>query len=151
MSRLLHRGSSISITMSLGRAFRAAWPTTQSRVASWGVALWGQTSPRLSPTKLKPHHHRLDSRLLSVLFCSILGRLRCTPFGSNVAKSPSHELIHQEEAGVVLALSMHQDRETLGSYRDCPARRGWIEPGFPSGAVSIGSFELSFWRLRWTR
>src|ERR1035441_5543856 len=42
-------------------------------------------------------------------------------------------------------------RQTLGSYRDCPARRGWIEPGFPSGAVSIGSFELSFWRLRWTR
>jgi hypothetical protein len=23
-----------------------------------------------------------------------------------------------------------QYRQTLGSYRDCPARRGWIEPGF---------------------
>ena len=42
-------------------------------------------------------------------------------------------------------------RETLGPYRDCPERRSVGVRGRVVGAVSIGSFELSRWRLRRTR
>src|SRR5258708_24052325 len=41
--------------------------------------------------------------------------------------------------------------ETLGPYRDCPERRSVGVRGRVVGAVSIGSFELSRWRLRRTR
>src|SRR5258708_27450997 len=40
---------------------------------------------------------------------------------------------------------------TLGPYRDCPERRSVGVRGRVVGAVSIGSFELSRWRLRRTR
>jgi|SRR5271154_330035 len=42
-------------------------------------------------------------------------------------------------------------RQTLGPYRDCPERRSAGRTGRAVGAVSIGSFELSRWRLRRTR
>jgi hypothetical protein len=42
-------------------------------------------------------------------------------------------------------------RQTLGPYRDCPERRSVGVRGRVVGAVSIGSFELSRWRLRRTR
>ena len=42
-------------------------------------------------------------------------------------------------------------RETLGPYRDCSERRSVLVCGRVVGAVSIGSFELSRWRLRRTR
>src|SRR5271156_6734433 len=42
-------------------------------------------------------------------------------------------------------------RKTLDSYRGCPGRRGRVERDCLAGAVSIGSFELSRWRLRRTR
>src|SRR5271163_2153970 len=41
--------------------------------------------------------------------------------------------------------------ETLDPYRDCPERRSVGCTGRVVGAVSIGSFELSRWRLRRTR
>jgi hypothetical protein len=56
-------------------------------------------------------HYRLGSRLLSVLFCSVFGRFRRIPFGSECCKNPFSELTRLDEAGVVLALSLHQDRE----------------------------------------
>jgi hypothetical protein len=42
-------------------------------------------------------------------------------------------------------------RETLDPYRDCPEKRSVGCTGRAVGAVSIGSFELSRWRLRRTR
>jgi hypothetical protein len=44
-----------------------------------------------------------------------------------------------------------QYRKTLGPYRDCPERRSVGVRSRVVGAVSIGSFELSRWRLRRTR
>ena len=106
MRRLLRRGSSISITTSLGRAFRAAWPTMQSRAVPGIVRNFRDRLLRACAQPSSSQiHHRLNSRLTSVLFCSIHGRLRCTPFGSSVARTPSHGLTRQKEAGVVLGVA----------------------------------------------
>jgi len=52
-----------------------------------------------------------------------------------------------------IRLSMIRDccPQTLGPYRDCPERRSVGVRSGVVGAVSIGSFELSRWRLRRTR
>jgi hypothetical protein len=41
--------------------------------------------------------------------------------------------------------------ETLDPYRDCPEAEMRGCTGRGVGAVSIGTFEGSRWRLRWTR
>jgi hypothetical protein len=41
--------------------------------------------------------------------------------------------------------------QTIDAYRDCPGRCGAKGAVYCFGAVSIGSFEVSRWRLRWAR
>ena len=59
--------------------------------------------------------------------------------------------MHDGQAGSHRFIRLDSYRQTLGPYRDCPERRSVGVRGRVVGAVSIGSFELSRWRLRWTR